>query len=224
MIMGYLLLVLAVVIGYAIGKSISTDPKYLTLIMAFSGAFLLSLTILEILPEVFQVETDSPIGIYILAGVLLQLVLELFSKGAEHGHMHYDKPVRSFPWLLFIGLSIHAFLEGLPIAEDNHLLWGILIHKIPETTMLTLFFVHGQQKLRNTIICMSLFALMTPVGVYLAANNQWIINYQTQIYAVVVGVFLHLSTTLLFESNKNHHFNITKVLLILLGMFLAYVV
>src|SRR5690625_2973100 len=127
--MAYLLLVLVVVVGYVIGKSISTDPKYLTLIMAFSGAFLLSLTILEILPEVFQVETAIPVGIYILLGVLLQLVLELFSGGAEHGHIHYDKPKREFPWLLFIGLSIHAFLEGLPIAEDNHLLWGILIHK-----------------------------------------------------------------------------------------------
>src|SRR5690625_1259450 len=117
--MHYFLLVLAVVVGFVIGKSISTEQKFLTRMMAFSGAFLLSLTILEILPEVYQVETNFPIGIYILAGVLLQLILELFSKGAEHGHIHHNKPVRSFPWLLFIGLSIHAFLEGLPIAEDN---------------------------------------------------------------------------------------------------------
>lgn len=222
--MQYLLLILAVVVGFAIGKSISTEQKYLTRIMAFSGAFLLSLTILEILPEVYEGETDIPVGIYILSGVLLQLVLELFSKGAEHGHYHDDTPERKFPWLLFIGLSIHALLEGLPIAEDNHLLWGILIHKVPEATMLTLFFTHGQQSLRNTMICLSIFALMTPIGVYLAANNQWIIGYQTEIYAVVVGVFLHLSTTLLFESNKNHNFNISKVLFILLGILLAYVV
>lgn len=222
--MQYLLLILAVVVGFVIGKSISTDQKFLTRIMAFSGAFLLSLTILEILPEVYEVETSIPVGIYILSGVLLQLVLELFSKGAEHGHFHYDHPQKSFPWLLFIGLSIHALLEGLPIAEDNHLLWGILIHKIPEATMLTLFFTHGQQTMKNTMICLSIFALMTPIGVYLAANNQWIIGYQTEIYAVVVGVFLHLSTTLLFESNKNHNFNISKVLFILLGVLLAYVV
>lgn len=222
--MQYLLLVLTVVIGFAIGNSISTKQKYLTRIMAFSGAFLLSLTILEILPEVYEVETSIPVGIYILAGVLLQLVLELFSQGAEHGHMHHDEPQKTFPWLLFIGLSIHALLEGLPIAEDNHLLWGILIHKIPEATMLTLFFKHGQQTLKNTIICLSIFALMTPLGVFLAGNNQWIIGYQTEIYAVVVGVFLHLSTTLLFESNKNHNFNISKVLFILLGILLAYVV
>lgn len=222
--MQYLLLILAVVVGFVIGKSISTDQKFLTRIMAFSGAFLLSLTILEILPEVYEVETSIPVGIYILFGVLLQLVLELFSKGAEHGHFHYDHPQKSFPWLLFIGLSIHALLEGLPIAEDNHLLWGILIHKIPEATMLTLFFTHGQQTMKNTMICLSIFALMTPIGVYLAANNQWIIGYQTEIYAVVVGVFLHLSTTLLFESNKNHNFNISKVLFILLGVLLAYVV
>ncbi|HLS10730.1 MAG TPA: hypothetical protein VK050_01055, partial [Flavobacteriaceae bacterium] len=65
---------------------------------------------------------------------------------------------------------------------------------------------------------------MTPIGVYLAASSQWITSYLTEIYAVVVGVFLHLSTTLLFESNKNHKFHISKVLLILLGMLLAYMV
>ena len=220
--MNYLLLVLAVVIGFAIGKAIPTQQKYLARIMAFSGAFLLSLTILEILPEVYEVETSTPVGIYILAGVLLQLILEFFSQGAEHGHLHHTHSEKKFPWLLFIGLSIHALLEGLPIAEDNHLLWGILIHKIPEATMLTLFFTHGKQTLSNTLICLFIFAMMTPLGVYLAANNTWIITYQTEIYAVVVGVFLHLSTTLLFESNKNHNFNISKVIFILLGITLAY--
>lgn len=224
MMLSYLLLIAAVVVGFAVGKSIPTQQKYLTRIMAFSGAFLLSLTILEILPEVYEGEARIPVGIFILSGVLLQLVLELFSQGAEHGHMHHDEPQRSFPWLLFIGLSIHALLEGLPIAKDNHLLWGIVIHKIPEATMLTLFFIHSQQSLKNTLICLSIFALMTPLGVYLAANNQWIIGYKTEIYAVVVGVFLHLSTTLLFESNKNHHFNLSKLLFILLGILLAYVV
>lgn len=222
--MHYFLLVLAVVVGFVIGKSISTEQKFLTRMMAFSGAFLLSLTILEILPEVFEVKTSIPVGIYILSGVLLQLVLELFSKGAEHGHFHLDGDKRSFPWLLFIGLSIHAFLEGLPIAEDNNLIWGILIHKVPEATMLTLFFTYSKQSLRNSIICLAIFALMTPIGVYLAASSQWITSYLTEIYAVVVGVFLHLSTTLLFESNKNHKFHISKVLLILLGMLLAYMV
>lgn len=220
----YILLILTVVIGFAIGRSIPTQQKYLTRIMAFSGAFLLSLTILEILPEVYENPTSIPVGIYILAGVLLQLILEFFSKGAEHGHLHMEHPDKKFPLLLFIGLSIHALLEGLPIAEDNHLLWGILIHKIPEATMLTLFFTHGKQTLTNTVLCLLIFALMTPLGVYLAANNVWIIEYQTEIYAVVVGVFLHLSTTLLFESNKNHNFNISKVLFILLGIILAYFV
>lgn len=218
------LLIFAVVLGYSIGKSIPTQQKYLTRIMAFSGAFLLSLTILEILPEVYHTETAIPIGIFILSGVLLQLVLELLSQGAEHGHMHHGESQTAFPWLLFIGLSIHALLEGLPIAEGNHLLWGILIHKIPESTMLTLFFIHSKQSMKNTILCLSIFALMTPIGVLLAEYNAWIIAYQIQIYAVVVGVFLHLSTTLLFESNKDHHFNISKILFILLGILLAYFV
>lgn len=220
--MQYFLLIIAVGVGYFIGQSIPKQQKYLSRIMAFSGAFLLSLTVLEILPEVYHADTDLPIGIYILAGVLLQLILELFSQGAEHGHIHSKNSSDKFPWLLFIGLSIHSFLEGLPITENNHLLYGILIHKIPEATMLTLFFIHTKQSLLNTLLCLAIFAFMTPLGVYLSSYNIWVNSYQTQIYAIVVGVFLHLSTTLLFESNKNHHFNISKILFILIGFILAY--
>jgi hypothetical protein len=35
--------------------------------------------------------------------------------------------------------------------------------------------------------------------------------------AVVVGIFLHISTTILFESSNNHRFNIIKIATVLGG-------
>jgi hypothetical protein len=37
-----------------------------------------------------------------------------------------------------------------------------------------------------------------------------------------VGIFLHISTTILFESSENHRFNLIKFLVIILGAGLAF--
>ncbi|HIC30650.1 MAG TPA: ZIP family metal transporter, partial [Flavobacteriaceae bacterium] len=81
--------ILSVVLGFLI--VLIFKPKKSTnlkLLLAFSGAFLLSITVFNFLPEVYHHHHDKPIGLFIMAGILLQIVLEFFSKGAEHGHVH----------------------------------------------------------------------------------------------------------------------------------------
>ena len=40
--------------------------------------------------------------------------------------------------------------------------------------------------------------------------------------AVVVGIFFHISTVILFESTENHKFNIKKFGVIVLGFLISY--
>src|SRR5690554_8049513 len=87
--------------------------------MACSGGFLLSITVFELLPQVFETPSKR-IGVFIMLGILLQIFLEYFSKGAEHGHVHVHSEQKHFPWMLFISLCIHAFVEGFPISEENN--------------------------------------------------------------------------------------------------------
>ena len=42
------------------------------------------------------------------------------------------------------------------------------------------------------------------------------------ILAIVVGIFLHLSTTIIFETSENHKVNLIKLLSILSGFALAF--
>src|SRR5699024_12434511 len=91
--------------------------------LSYSGALLLSVTVFEFLPKVYR-DFSPTIGLLIMGGILLQVFLEFMSKGAEHGHTHYDKTLKSFPVLLFVSLCIHSFMEGFPIAESTHLLLG----------------------------------------------------------------------------------------------------
>ena len=220
--MRYLLLFIAVVIGFGVAQLVKNkDPKRFALLLAFSGAFLLSVTLFEMMPELFSAESKN-VGMYIMLGILLQLVLDFFSKGAEHGHVHLHGNQKAFPILLFISLSVHAILEGFPVSDHDTVLYGVVVHKIPIAAILTLFFIKAEQSKTRMFVFLFLFALMTPLGSYLAETSNILSQYKTPLNAIAVGVFLHVSTTILFESNKDHGFNLTKMLSIVLGIVLAY--
>jgi zinc transporter ZupT len=189
--------------------------------LAFSGAFLLSITVFELLPEVFETPSKR-IGVYIMLGILLQIFLEFFSKGAEHGHVHIHSEAKHFPWILFVSLSIHAFMEGFPISAHNNLLLAILIHKIPVAIILSFFFITAGYRKTTTLIFLFLFALMTPLGSYISTNYSVVHQYETELTAMVIGIFLHVSTTILFESSKNHKFNLSKMTAVILAVIIAY--
>ncbi len=222
--MAYFALILSVIIGSSIVIIRKPSKLFMQILLAFSGAYLLSITILHLLPEVFEKPTHN-IGLFILLGILIQSVLENFSKGVEHGHIHLHGKIKSVPWLLFISLSLHSFFEGIPLGSldnNNTLLWAIVIHKIPIAIVLTTFLL--QSTLSKTIIfsLIGFFALMSPLGSFLSENIRFFTNYFTEITAIIIGIFLHISTIILFESSENHTFNFKKLLAILIGFFIAW--
>ena len=216
--------IIAVILGYVIVEVLKPKkPRHLKLLLAFSGAFLLSITIFHFLPEVFSMPSKR-VGLFIMAGILLQIILEFFSKGAEHGHVHISKTATKFPWALFISLSIHSVLEGIPIEAHSNLLYGIIIHKLPIAIILSTFFQSSNLSKVKSFAFLFLFALMTPLGVLLAQQVDFFDTYYYEISALVIGIFLHISTTILFESNEDHKFNITKLATIIVAIVFAYVI
>lgn len=221
--MSYFLLILSVILGAILVLFKKPNKNLVRLLLAFSGAYLLSVTILHLLPEVYKhTSSFKSVGILILVGILLQSVLESFSKGAEHGHIHLHTNDKKFPWLLFVSLCIHAFSEGLPIhhANDN-LLWAIIVHKIPIAIVLTSFLLHAKYSKQKVILFLGLFSLMSPLGMFLSNYLPILESYNKEITAFIIGVFLHISTIILFESTENHKFNFQKFGAILLGILLT---
>lgn len=200
-----------------------SNQKNLKLLLAFSGAFLLAITIFNLLPEVFEDHHHAKqTGVWIMIGILLQKILEYFSKGAEHGHIHLQKKTTRIPKLLFISLGIHALLEGFPIHHTEGILVGIIVHKIPIAMILTTFLINTQIKRTTILGLLFIFALMTPLGTFISEHFEAIQKYYKEITALVIGIFLHVSTTILFESNEGHKFNITKLMVILAATASAY--
>lgn len=219
--MNYLLPLLSVVLGYVIALLLKPKKKKnLKLLLAFSGSFLLSITVMHLLPEVYEAHSHS-VGIFIMVGILFQIILEFFSKGAEHGHVHGHDKIARMPWLLFISLCIHAFLEGFPVGHHHDLAYGIAIHHLPIAIILTTFFINAELNKTALFIFMLTFAFMTPLGTFVSDNVPFITQYYTEITAVVIGILFHISSTIIFESSEGHKFNIAKISMIILGILLA---
>lgn len=220
--MNYLLPLLSVLLGYFIALFLKPKSKTnLKLLLAFSGSFLLSLTVMHLLPEVYESHNHN-IGIFIMLGILFQIILEFFSKGAEHGHVHGHDKMHQIPWLLFISLCIHAFLEGFPVSHHHDLALGIAIHHFPIAIILTTFFVNASLSRNAIFFFMITFAVMTPLGTIASEFIPQLNDYYTEITAVVIGILFHISSTIIFESSEGHKFNIAKVSMIVVGILLAY--
>lgn len=192
------------------------------LLLSFSGAFLLALTLFNLLPEVYQSISAKQTGLFIMLGILIQITLEFFSKGAEHGHVHHANDMSAFPWVLFISLCIHSLLEGFPIHEGNNMVYGVLVHKIPIAAVLASFLIASKCSRSEIIGFLLFFSLMTPLGTLFATHLNIFQPYLPYINAIVIGIFLHISTIILFESDKGHSFNLSKLIAILLGIIIAY--
>ena len=240
-ILEYLLLFLLPVIGGLLAYFLrNINTNYLKLLLSFSGAYLFAITILHIIPEVYHGETLGNAGIYILGGFLLQIILDQFSKGVEHGHMHVHAHISgSYILSVMVGLSLHSFLEGIPlggvISHEGHshamehqpLLFGIAVHKIPAAFALMSIFLFAGLKNTKAIILLVIFASITPIAALLTElffhdSNFASAPAMNSIVAVVVGSFLHISTTILFEvSSTIHKFSIIKMIVIILGLAMA---
>ncbi|NRA93397.1 MAG: ZIP family metal transporter, partial [Psychroserpens sp.] len=208
----FLFPIYAVILGVIIAKLSKSENNWNTrLLLAFSGAFLLALTLFDLLPEVYEHLNYKATGLLIMGGILLQIILEFFSKGAEHGHIHAHSKANSFPWVLFISLCIHSFLEGFPIHQHNDMVYGVLIHKIPIATLLALYFLRSDFSRLKIIFGLSVFALMTPLGTLISNEVSALSNYVMYINALVIGIFFHISTTILFETGEGHKFNLSKL-------------
>ena len=219
----YLFPVYAIVIGVIIAFLTKNKKSvYTKLLLSFSGAFLLALTLFDLLPEVYHHLETKQTGLFIMCGILLQIILEFFSKGAEHGHVHIHKQDSQFPWLLFLSLCIHSFLEGFPIHQHNDMVYGVLIHKIPISALLTSFLLQSKYTKGQAISFMLVFAAMTPIGTLISNTTAINANFLMSINALVIGIFLHISTTILFETGEGHKFNLSKLVAISLGVFIAY--
>jgi zinc transporter ZupT len=233
---------------YLVPKGKSTNYK---LLLVFAGAYLFAITVIHILPELYRQHLGIEfIGLFVLAGFFLQQLLEYFTSGVEHGHIHpHDSHDHGQPHVhhhhshqqksisalvLLSALCIHAFLEGSMLAEPatmgpaydvNAILLGIALHRAPAAFALMTVLAFQLQSRTKALPYLIGFSFAAPVGLllssYLAAEEVISATALIYLYALVCGNFLHISTTIVFESSPDHRFNAKKLAVAVFGSLVA---
>ncbi|MDF2156285.1 zinc permease [Algoriphagus sp. CAU 1675] len=239
-----LLFLTAIGVGSIVFFAPNFRENYFKLALVFAGAYLFSITILHIIPELFAGGFGtSQMGLYILIGFLLQQILEYLSSGIEHGHIHlhhHEGSGKGGVLTVMLGLFIHAFLEGTLLSHGSlmesvthtggHIhsgktvLLGIIMHKGPAAFALAAVLSSVLSK-RLSFFLLVLFALASPLGMYSSAYLYELGVLEKEgvgiLYGLVAGGFLHISTTIFFESSPHHKLQLNKMLISFLAAALA---
>ena len=231
--MDYLILASSIVAGALTMLWFRLERNHLRLFNAFTGSFLLCLTFLHLLPELYhdagitteaaRDHMDLRLGGLILAGFFVQIVLEFFSHGIEHGHAHHVHG--RMPLGVIIGLCLHALIEAMALGDSNSshdpasrrlLLWSIVLHNYPVSIALLGMLLHAGMGRGSALGILGLFAIMAPIGMTLSGHTS-LAAHSRELMAFVIGIFMHISTTILFESGDGHRFNRNKTIAIVIG-------
>jgi len=218
------------------------------LILVFAGAYLFAITVVHILPELYLTGSRTElIGVFVLAGFFLQQFLEYYTSGIEHGHLHHhhrhdvssnhgSSTVSAL--VLLVALCVHAFLEGAMLVEPpagaeldrdvNAILLGIALHRAPAAFALMIVLSDQLQSKKLAVPYLVAFSLAAPIGLFVSTEflNAELLSERGLVflYALVSGNFLHISTTIVFESSPEHRFNARKLGVAVAGALLAVAV
>jgi len=233
--MDYLLLLSSIVLGaLSVFLFRLYEPKHVKLLNAFTGAYLLCLTFLHLLPELYQArpgdaaQLDFWLGVLILLGFFTQVALDVISMGVEHGHFHHLHG--RLPAGILAGLCLHALIEAMALGNPHShydpasrrlLLYSIVLHNYPVSIALVGMLLQSGIARPRALALLGVFAAMAPLGMSLSAHTLLSV-YSRQLTAIVIGIFMHISTTILFKSSDIHRFNLAKLAAIVLGTGMGF--
>lgn len=215
------------------------------MLLVFAGSYLFAITVIHILPELYRQSLGLElIGLFVLIGFFLQQILEYFTSGVEHGHIHTNDASHTHHHhhavsaiVLLTALCIHAFLEGgmlaqpvtvAPVIDPYPILLGIALHRAPAAFALMAVLAAQLRSRKRALPYLAVFSLAAPVGLlissYLASEEVLSSTGLVYLYALVCGNFLHISTTIVFESSPGHKFNARKTAVAVFGALVAVTV
>lgn len=212
------------------------QKRSLGFMLAFSGSFLLSITITHLLPEVFHGHQHW-LGAVVLAGFFVQILFDVFSGGVDHGHgemahshaaghTHAGHSGLSL-WGVLPAVFLHGLIEGVPLFYiqqfDHPLVLAIAFHSVPVVAVFANVLKGHGLNVKQRFVLIALFSSMPILGMMmggiLSSSNHsiWAMLFP----ALAAGVFLNMATTILLESGHEHQYKWRRLIFIVVGLFLG---
>ena len=203
--------------------------------VAFGAGFMLSVVVLEMLPEAMAGGTRA--AFYVLAGYLaVHLSQHVFVP-----HFHYGEEThtvsRGTGMSALLGLSLHTFFDGVAIASgflvSPQLGWllflAVLLHKLPEGVAIASITVAAGHSRGRAIGAAAFLGLLTVAGVF---ATDIVSSLARHGLAISAGVTLYVAASDLVPEFQSKHglrlpaaffggaviFFLTRLLLFALGV------
>ena len=155
----------------------------------------------------------------------------------DHGaHCEGQFQWNRLPWAALGSLALHAALESMPVMDHSHhahheghvhgplaldmidwgLVTGLVLHKVPVAMVLMAMMIEQHVPKRTAWIVLMGFGLSPLVGMltfealFHTMPADLAAVFPAWMQALVVGILLHIGTTVLFEAGDGHAFNRKK--------------
>ncbi|MEO8400223.1 MAG: ZIP family metal transporter [Gammaproteobacteria bacterium] len=197
-------------------RALPKHNRTLELADAFASGIFLGAALFHMLPDAIKdfstvLHNNSyPIAeLFCAAGFLLLLFLERLSNYFAASRNHAN----TLSYMLALILIIHALIEGAVLGVNATLataaviFLAIIAHKSSESFALAVILNRSDLKLSRVIVIITLFSLMTPIGIYLGATLTHLLQlnegllFTAGFNAFAAGTFLYMSTL----HHINHH-------------------
>lgn len=217
-------------IGGALPLFFSFKERHLKVIVSLGAGLLLGMALNHMLPEAAELIPDA-FGAYFLMGFVLLMLLERFvmiHSCEEHGCDYHTIGIAAF-----VGLTIHAIIEGLALASSlvalhigPLILLAVLVHKAPAALALTSLLKLGGKSRPQILKFITGIALATPVGMLLASTffAEHIVSRTAGILlSMSGGTFLYIaSCDLIPEIHRSNHDKFPRLIAFLIGLSVSF--
>ena len=198
----------------------------LNALMAISAGMLLSIAIMDLIPEVHAHHHDY--SIFVLTGIMIIFFFQQFV--ANHFHFgeetHHHSNSRSAITGALIGMVIHTFFDGFSIVASFEIdislgvsvLTAVLLHKIPDGLTISSIVFSFLENKKIAFLAAVLLGISTLAGAILAevlSPQTGEINLASIAIAFTAGIFIYVACAdLLPEVNKSDNRLVSSFFLI----------
>ena len=222
-------------------KKLTDDQVHL--LIALSAGIFLGILFFLLLPEaIHECEEGGIEEKYMMLTVLVAfLAILLVDVLIKHFHMascpcecHQEQHRhRMGSFSAYIGLAIHAFIDGLVLATtliaDSDIAWiallGMCVHKFVELFSLSSTFLLSDEDKRTVMKYMVSFALITPIGAiisFLILNGASVDGMIGIPMAVSAGTFMYVALCdMIPEAFHRENQQLKSYLLLMVGIAIA---
>lgn len=158
--------------GLCLVRGIKLGLKLIEGLVAFGAGFMLSVAIVEVLPEAFDAGGSGASGFVLLGYLLVHLTQHT---ATEHFHFGEETHVvtKAAGTTALIGLLLHTFFDGVAIASGFAvsgqlgvlLFLAVLLHKLPEGVTICSLQVAAGRSVKQAVGAAGVLGAATIVGV-----------------------------------------------------------